>query len=158
MCISDCGPHRGTSYGLSTHEVHEWLPWPFVDIQHPRSKHKDCLYGKWDHEGEKNVLLLWTWFFCWKEGRRHELLMLCVLPARPVGKAHSSAPARSASSNSLLSDTDLVLFQVAENQVEAAPNGNILSLVFYVWGAALILSSFLSVWWGFTAWKLSNES
>lgn len=50
-----------------THEVHEWLLWSFVDIQHPRSKQKNCLYKKWDHEMEKNVLLLWTWFPCWKE-------------------------------------------------------------------------------------------
>lgn len=34
--------------------------------------------------------------------------------------------------NSLLSDSYLVLFQMAENKIEAAPNGNILSLVFYV--------------------------
>lgn len=64
--------------------------------------------------------------------RRHALLTLCVLPARPVGKARSSALGRTTSSNSLLSDTNLVLFQVAENKVEAAPNGDILSLVFYV--------------------------
>lgn len=62
--------------------------------------------------------------------RRQELSTLCVLPARPVGEARSSALGRSALSNSLLSDTDLVLFQVAENRVEAACNGNILSLVF----------------------------
>lgn len=62
--------------------------------------------------------------------RRHALLTLCVLPARPVGKARSSALGRNSSSNSLLSD--LVLFQVAEDKVEAAPNGDILSLVFYV--------------------------
>jgi len=61
--------------------------------------------------------------------RRQELLTLCVLPTRPVGKAHSSALGRSNSSNSLLSDTDLVLFQVAEDKVEAAPNCNILSCV-----------------------------
>lgn len=34
--------------------------------------------------------------------------------------------------NSLLSDSYLVLFQMAENKIEAAPNGNSLSLVFYM--------------------------
>lgn len=46
---------------------------------------------------------------------------------------------------------------MAENKVEAAPNGNILSLVFYAKGPALVSSSSLSVWKGFGAQKLSNK-
>lgn len=75
-------------------------------------------------------------------GGRRRYKLNPVLSARPVGKVHLSALGSSASSNSLLSDTDLVPFQVAKNKVEVATNGNILSLVFYVWGAALIFSSF----------------
>lgn len=63
--------------------------------------------------------------------RRHELSMLCALLAKPAEEAHSAALGRCPSSNSLLSNTDLVLFQVAENKAEAAPNGNISSLVLY---------------------------
>lgn len=80
--------------------------------------------------------------------------MLCVLPARPVGKAHSSALRRSVSSNSLLSNTYLVLFQVAENKVEAALNGNILSHLSYVRGCPnFVISSFCLV----GIWGLKRE-
>lgn len=34
--------------------------------------------------------------------------------------------------NSLLSNSYMVLFEMAENKVEVAPNGNILFLVLYV--------------------------
>lgn len=146
-----------TSCGLSTCEVHEWLPWPFVNIQHPHSKHKDCLYGKWDHEGEKNVLLLWTWFLCWKAGggmssscsvyyqqgqseklthlhwgEVFHLILCCPIPIWYYFKWQRIR----------LKQHLMVIF----------------SLIFHMWGAALILSSLLSVWWGFGAWKESNES
>lgn len=67
--ISDSGTHHDRNVMQTFHTWDSWMTsLTFVDVQHPHSKHKDCLYRKWEHDGEKNVLLLWTWFLCWKEG------------------------------------------------------------------------------------------
>lgn len=128
-----------TSCRLYTCEVHEWLSWFFEDIQHPCSKQKNCFYQKWDHEVEKNVLLLWTRFPCWKEEGGKSSLCSVYYQQGQLEKLTHQHWGEVVHLNSLLSNSYLVLFQMAENKVEAASNGNSLFLMFCVQGAALIL-------------------
>lgn len=121
-----------TSCRLYTCEIHEWLPRSSVDVQHPCSKQKNSLYRKWDHEVEKNILLLWTWFSCWKEEGGKSSSRSVYYQQGQLEKLSHLHWGKVLYLNSLLSNSYLVLFQMAVNKVEAAPNGNILSFVFYV--------------------------